>query len=128
MVMGASLAMLGVMSICGGDFAGGMHVGDCLSSAVGDRRVISATGFQSELLRRHSMERAAKSPSMPENFKRLPFLRYTPSSAEFRPCTTSKSMTSEKGMTRRLTVGGKCPPTGHDNPLQPPVTGGFGAS
>ncbi len=47
------------MSMRGGDFAGGMCVGDRFSTAVGDPRVISATGFRSELLRRHSMERAA---------------------------------------------------------------------
>ena len=47
------------MSMRGGDFAGGMCVGDRFSTAAGDPRVISATGFRSELLRRHSMGRAA---------------------------------------------------------------------
>ena len=49
------------MSMCGGDFADGACVGDGLSSAVGVRRVIAATGVRSELLRRHSMERVVGS-------------------------------------------------------------------
>jgi hypothetical protein len=41
----------------GGDFAGGVCVGGGLAGAARARRVISATGIQPELLRRHSMER-----------------------------------------------------------------------
>jgi len=43
-----------------GDFAGGLCVDYGLSSPVRVRRVIWATGLRSELLRRHSMERAAR--------------------------------------------------------------------
>ena len=48
------------MSMRGGDFSGGVCSGDRWSTAVGDRRVISATGLRSELLRRHSIGRAAR--------------------------------------------------------------------
>jgi len=50
MVMRTSLAMSGVVSMHSGDFAGGVCVGDGLSSALCARRVISATVVRPELL------------------------------------------------------------------------------